>query len=77
MGNLWQDQDAYVGNRIGPNSTTYIGITEGHWETISGSFSIPFGSGSEVPSMRPIFPSSRRTIYEEDKFYSSLMFVVL
>ena len=24
-------------------------------------------------SMRPIFPSRRRTIYEEDKFYSSLM----
>ena len=27
--------------------------------------------------MCPIFPSSRHTIYEEDKFYSSLMFVVL
>ena len=55
----------------------HLGSTGGHWETISGSFSIPFGSGSEVPSMRPIFPSSRRKIYEDDKFYSSLMFVVL
>ena len=27
-------------------------------------------------SMRPIFPSPRRTIYEEDKFYSSVMIVI-
>ena len=27
-------------------------------------------------SMRPIFPSPRRTIYEEDNFYSSLIFVI-
>ena len=50
----------------------HLGITGGHWETISGSFSIPFGSGLEVQSQyAPIIPSPRRTIYEEDKFYSS------
>ena len=43
MGNLGQDQDASVGNRI-------LGSTGGHWETISASFSISFGSGLEVPS---------------------------
>ena len=72
MENLRQDQDASAGNRIGPNSTTLIGSTGGHWETIGGSFSIPFGSGLEVQSQyAPIIPSPRRTIYEEDKFYSS------
>ena len=28
----------------------HLGITWGHWETISGSFLILFGSGLEVPS---------------------------
>ena len=31
----------------------HIGSTGGHWETNSGSFSIPFGNGLEVPSQYP------------------------
>ena len=31
----------------------HSGSTGGHWETISGSFSIPFGNGLEVPSQYP------------------------
>ena len=42
-------------------------------KTSSSSFLIPFGSGLEAPSMHPIFLSRRGTIYEEDKFYWSLM----
>ena len=49
----------------------------GHWEMICGSFSIPFGSGLEVPSQYvSTFPFRRQTIYEEDKFFSSLMIVI-
>ena len=47
--NFRQDQDASVGNRIGPNLTTYR-VLEAIGKTISGSFSIPFGSGLEVQS---------------------------
>ena len=55
----------------------HVGSTGGHWETISGSFSIPFGSGLKVQSQcAPIIPSPCSTIYEEDKFYSSLMIVI-
>ena len=55
----------------------HSGSTGGHWETISGSFSIPFGSGLKVQSQcAPIIPSPCSTIYEEDKFYSSLMIVI-
>ena len=58
----------------------HLGSTGGHWETISGSFLVLFGSGLEPwrfqVSMRPIFPSTRHTINEEDKFYSILMIVI-
>ena len=52
VGNLWQDQDASVGNQIGPNWTKFdhVGTTGGNWETISGSFSISFRSKLEVQS---------------------------
>ena len=42
---VWQDQDASVGYQIGPNLTTNTG---GHWETMSSSFSISFGSSKSV-----------------------------
>ena len=48
----------------------HLGSIWGHWETVSGSFLIPFGSGLEVPSQYASnfsFSSSyRRTIYEGD-----------
>ena len=38
----------------------HVGSTGGHWETISGSFSIPFGNGLEGPSQYPAVPRRRR-----------------
>ena len=38
----------------------HVGSTGGHWETISGSFSIPFGNGWEGPSQYPAVPRRRR-----------------
>ena len=71
MGNLWQDQDASGGNRIGPNSTTAIG------KPLVAAFlsHLEVGWRFQV-SMHPIFPSRRGAIYEEDKFYSDLMIVI-
>ena len=76
VGNLWQDQDASVGNRIGSNSTT-LGVMEAIEKPLVAAFLSYF----EVcwrfnVSMRPIFPSPRRTIYGEDYFYSCLMIVI-
>ena len=54
VGNLWQDQDASHRNRIG--STDRVGSTGGHWETVTGSYLVPFGSGLGFQvSMRPFF----------------------
>ena len=69
VGSLWQDQDASVANRIGPNSTT-----KGLLGAIGKPSVAAFLSHLEVVwrfqvSMRQIFPSPRRT-NEEDKFYS-------
>ena len=52
----------------------HLGSTGGHWETVSGIFSIPFVSGLEVPSYYASnFSFSPWYNLREDKFYLSLI----
>ena len=67
MGNLWQDQDVSVGNRIGPNSNSQ-GVPGAIGKLLVAAFLSHLEVGWRFKvSMHPIF--HRRTIYVEDKFY--------